>query len=195
MNYASIHTPNPEYQKGDIRLLKEARSAKDLHKPKRMYFKPKSNLERVVDELKARHADITEYEPLKQKKNHQLNKFQPRKTWISVPTFNILDQALSEKESETPKEEEFAPKQIFAGLHNKTYFKGVTSILMNSDTKVKLKNNIDNTAETVLRNCNVIVKPNDKYLKIGEGKLVSNPEESVRDTYEKLKESMKSFSQ
>lgn len=156
-----------------------------------MYFKPKNNLERVVDELKARHVDITQYEPLKQKKIHQANKFQPHKAWGSAPAFNNIDQTSSDMESEEIKEEEFAPKQIFAGLHNKTYFKGVTSMLINYDYKSRTKSNFDISAEGVLTNCNVKAKSNSQFLKIGEGKLVSNPEESVRNTYEKLKESIK----
>lgn len=191
MKYASIHRPNPEYQKASIQALKDSRSEKSLSKPKRMYFKPKSNLERVVDELKSRHVDITEYEPIKAKKLHQINKFQPRKAWGSTSALNPPDQNSSDKDSESSKEEEYIPKQIFAGLHNKTYFKGVTSLILGLDSKTRIKNNIDVSAEEVLTNCNVRIKSKSQYLKIGQGKLVSNPEESVRETYEKLKDSLK----
>lgn len=192
MKYASIHRPNPEYKKASIQALKDSRSEKSLSKPKRMYFKPKSNLERVVDELKSRHVDITEYEPIKAKKLHQINKFQPRKAWGSTSALNPPDQNSSDKDSESSKEEEYIPKQIFAGLHNKTYFKGVTSLILGLDSKTRIKNNIDVSAEEVLTNCNVRIKSKSQYLKIGQGKLVSNPEESVRETYEKLKDSLKS---
>ena len=45
-----------------------------------MYFKAKNNLERVVDELKSRNADINNYDCKEIKKNNTATKFQPRKT-------------------------------------------------------------------------------------------------------------------
>lgn len=193
MSYASIHRPNPEYNSDYKKALKVARSTNDIHKLKRMYFKPKNNLERVIDELKTRHVDITEYEPLKNKKLPQKKSSKNRKTQLSGPDFNVIEQVQSDSESEISGDKKMAPKKIFAGLHNKTYFKGVTSMLIRTDSNAKMKSKIEEIAKKVLRNCNVRGKCCEKFLKIGEGKLVSNPEESVRDTYEKLKESMKSI--
>ncbi|OMJ79505.1 hypothetical protein SteCoe_20470 [Stentor coeruleus] len=191
MSYASIHRPNPEYDNDYKKTLKVTKSTNEIHK--RMYFKPKNNLERVIDVLKSRHVDITEYEPLKNKKHKKKTNVKHKKGQISGPDLDVFKQAQSDGESEILGDEEIPPKKIFAGLHNKTYFKGVTSMLIGTDSNVKMKSKIEEIAKIVLRNCNVRGKTCEKFLKIGEGKLVSNPEESVRDTYEKLKESMKSI--
>jgi hypothetical protein len=189
LKYASIHVPDPQYQKPLNPILKHSVSAKD--KPKRMYFKPKSNLERVVDELKTRNADIFELEGNSKKKNQGIKKFSPRKTWIALP--NYAEHKEIEKDSESEHSEEIAPKQIFAGLHNKTYFKGVTSLLITADSKYRLKGNMDTCAQEILMSCNVKPKVCDRFLKSGEGKLVSNPEESVKETYMMLKSSINHY--
>ena len=187
MKFASVHSPDPQYQKALVPIIKHSESSK--LKPKRMYFKPKSNLERVVDELKTRHVDIFELEGNSKKKGHAFNKYNPRKTWVALPNY-AADNRDPEKDSDSEHSEEIAPKQIFAGLHNKTYFKGVTSLLITADSKYRLKGNMDACAQEILTNCNVQPKMCGKYLKSGEGKLVSNPEESVKDTYMMLRSSI-----
>lgn len=146
-----------------------------------------------MDELKSRHVDITELEGSKAKKKvHFSNKFTQRKAWVSLP--NVITEGLKpEKEGDSDSEhsEEIIPKQIFAGLHNKTYFKGVTSFLISSDSKNH--GQLDQCAQEVLLNCNVKPKSNENFLRIGGGKLVSNPEESVRDTYMMLKKTINHF--
>jgi len=137
-----------------------------------------------MDELKSRHVDITELEGSQKKKVQGFSKFNQRKTWIALPNI-VSDGGNLGKDSDEEHSEEIEPKQIFAGLHNKTYFKGVTSFLINSDTKGK--GQLDQCAEEVLRNCNVKPKSNENFLRIGSGKLVSNPDESIKSTYLMLK--------
>lgn len=186
MKYASIHSP--QLNNDPNAVIKGSASAKSL-KPKRMYFKAKSNLERVVDELKARHVDLKEYDPKKPKKSRQNLKFSPRKTWVALQ--NYVTEPPHEKPDDSASEEEIIPKQIFAGLHNKTYFKGVTSMLIQSDASKRAKGDIDTFAEEILESCNVKPKVNQNFLRIGGGKLVSNPEETIKDTYIKLKGSLR----
>ena len=154
-----------------------------------MYFKPKSNLERVIDELKARHYDFTEYEPQKPKKNHTVTRFHPRKTWISLPNF-VSEPRPEEKELDESHSEEIIPKQILAGLHNKTYFKGVTSLMLSPDVKFVKNPKMEPFADMILQNCNVKPSSHSSFLRAGDGKLVSNPEESVKETSLKLRRSM-----
>jgi hypothetical protein len=190
LKYASIHSPSPDYEKPAPLNPINSASAKVL-KPKRMYFKPKNNLERVIEELRARHVDLNEYDSKETKKSHIVNRFRPRKTWIALPNF-VSEPPPPEKDSESEHSEEIVPKQIFAGLHNKTYFKGVTSLLI-QDAKNSMRSQVDLYAEEVLKNCNVKPNTHSQFLRVGGGKLVSNPEETIRDTYTKLRHSMKSI--
>lgn len=149
-----------------------------------MYFKPKNNLERVVDELKSRNYNVTDYNTKRK------SQFPLKKSWVALPAFAQLPD--SDKDSDDSKSEEIVPKQILAGLHNKTYFKGVTSLIAKPDLHKSLNPNIEPLANSVLKSCNVKPKEvHSVFLKAGNGRLVSNPEESILDTYEKLKISMK----
>ena len=153
-----------------------------------MYFKPKNNLLRVVEELKSRNNDFSENQP-KFKERKTVTRFHPRKTWISLQNF-VAEPQQHDNEPDESVSEEIVPKQILAGLHNKTYFKGVTSLLLNPDTHAKNGEGFDRYAEQILETCNVKPSSISMYLKAGEGKLVSNPEEQIKDTYLKLRQSM-----
>lgn len=171
---------------------REREEDKELNE--RMYFKPRSNFERVKDELMQRHIDITEFGDA-HKKIEKKEKL--RNSVSSHEDGNMMT-----------KDEPLKPKEIFASLHRKTYFKGVKSILSQSTTS--LNNNITLNAKLIheikdslkprdlkpqelpllaieaLKSCNVQTTTSDSYLKVGHGKLVSNPDTTIIETYEML---------
>ncbi|CAG9326746.1 unnamed protein product [Blepharisma stoltei] len=164
----------------------------------RMYFKPRTNLERIKDELMSRHIDITEIGDDYKKKLKQKPKKALRNSMSS-----------HEERKPDPKDEHFGPKEIFASLHKKTYFKSVKSILSSSLTNFnkssptldpKILREIRATlkpsdlkpqelpmlANECLKSCDVQKEANGDYLRSGQGKLVGNPDMSVIETYELL---------
>ncbi|CAG9315017.1 unnamed protein product [Blepharisma stoltei] len=163
----------------------------------RMYFKPRTNLERVKDELMTRHIDIREIG------DEYKNKPKPK--------LELKKSVSSEEEQKNEKIEELVgPKEIFASLHYKTYFKSVKSILttrsLNSlsnsspefDPRIikeirkamkpsDLKpQELPILAAECLKSCDVQKEPKEGFLRAGQGKLVGNPEISVYETYELL---------
>ena len=64
---------------------------------------------------------------------------------------------------------------------------------MSSELKNKFKGNIEESADFVLRICNVKPSSHSNFLRAGGGKLVSNPEETVKDTYIKLRKFINSI--
>lgn len=185
-----IYTKSNPVTPTDVKITKHIENQGQF----RMYFKPRTNLERIKDELQQRHVNIAEIEGEKIKEipvPHNLSKSQSKS--------DILG---------THIEDSIQPKQIFASLHNKTYFKAVKTVQNRSspclkspkDLDPKILRSVKNSVKGVdlkpdelallageaLRSCNVEVIPNEKYLKIGHGKLVSNPDQTVLETYEVL---------
>lgn len=149
---------------------------------KTMYFKPKNSLERVVDKLKAQQADLDECKDNNRAKI-LTNKLNNR---VSLHNFSA-DLQNYDKESDEPDCTEIQPKVLFAGLPSKTYFKAVTSWVVSFNSKTVPKLNPEADAEEVLINCNVKPTSHSNFLRSGGGKLVSNPEETVKATYTRLK--------
>ena len=111
-----------------------------------------------------------------------------------MPLQNFVpDPLINEAEGNESESEENVPKQILAGLHNKTYFKGVSSLLLNPDKHIQNGEGFGRFAEQVLKRCNVKPTSFTSFLKAGEGKFVGNPESCVKDTYIRLKQSLSTF--
>eukprot|EP00358_Blepharisma_japonicum_P002594 CAMPEP_0202948908 /NCGR_PEP_ID=MMETSP1395-20130829/14763_1 /ASSEMBLY_ACC=CAM_ASM_000871 /TAXON_ID=5961 /ORGANISM="Blepharisma japonicum, Strain Stock R1072" /LENGTH=202 /DNA_ID=CAMNT_0049651453 /DNA_START=73 /DNA_END=678 /DNA_ORIENTATION=- len=89
--------------------------------PNRMYFKPRNNLERIKDELMQRHVNIEEIEG---------EQYNPQSKPGQKPGSSKAEANVAHKE------EGLTPKQIFASLHHKTYFKAVKTVQSRSQASL-----------------------------------------------------------
>ena len=144
---------------------------RDKEVNEQMYFKPRNSIERVAEALKSRNVDL--------------------RAW----------------KSKTQSKEIKQPKKLYGSLHEKTYFKSLSSLLTSRNSysagdlsnqgiisgiknKLKISNLKDGEvgalAEEALKHCNMFKDHKAEFLKTGTGKLVSNPELTNYQTYEKL---------
>mmetsp|Transcript_3590 Transcript_3590/g.7723 ORF Transcript_3590/g.7723 Transcript_3590/m.7723 type:complete len:301 (-) Transcript_3590:55-957(-) len=161
----------------------------------RMYFKPKTGLERVRDALLARNVEFYDDTSERPQKGNSLAHSQ-----------STVSKKTSEAKDSIP-----APKDLCSNLHRKTHFKALTSVMLGGqhsslrevsrsnelprvvpETAVKPRTEVRvedmmkegdmkneeavNLAKKVLETCRVRHKPGSvPVLKQGMGRLVSNP--------------------
>ena len=100
----------------------------------------------------------------------------------------------SSSESSQRSEEKIEPRQSASTLNNKTYFKGVASLQHDLYAQNHKKELIHEFADDILKNCNIKPQSHHNYLRAGYGRFVSNPEETIKQTYTKYHKAYKSYS-
>lgn len=170
----------------------------------RMYFKPKTGLERIRDALLARNVEFNDYSSDRQPKGNTL----------------AHSQSTTSKKTSIGNLVVPAPKEMLTSLHRKTHFKALTSVMLggqhsslrevssqreprkapsgqkpNTDVRVEdimkegeiRMEDAENLARKVLENCRVRQKPGSvPVLHQGMGRLVSNPDARVIEVYKQI---------
>lgn len=185
--------------------LKEEFRHRDAEKDvnPRMYFKPKTGLERVRDAILARNVEFNDDSSVRPAKGNSL-----------AQSHSTMSKKTSEARDIIP-----APKDLLTNLHRKTHFKALTSVMLggqhSSLREVKSQRDLPiatnqksktdprledimkegemkaeeagSLARKVLEACRVRQKPgNVAVLHQGMGRLVSNPESRVIEVYHQI---------
>jgi hypothetical protein len=174
----------------------------------RMYFKPKTGLERVRDALLARNVEFNDDNSESQLRGKSM-----------VQSQSSVSRKTSQQKDLMP-----APKDMLMSLHRKTHFKALTSVMLGGQhsslrdvksqqdlrsgtqklgtalkpiAEVRIEHVMKegemkteeamNLAKNVLETCRVRQKPGTvPVLRQGMGRLVSNPDSHVIDVYRQI---------